>query len=275
MLEAPLLLRRLQSQRVMSGNSMAMRFGMWAALVIRISSQDAPAAPAPAAPAPGGADSFAAQQAAAAFLTTMQCQVSLEAMINNEDWRFMNDTFSSWCRIRAENKMSTCCTNAEFAKGMADSCEKPCQADCVFTTMIDFCNAHFGKACTVIRKPFSGNNVSFEIAETYCIPTDCDNSEDLNNNLLIKYYDKRFRYDRASIWMKDYSDTKPLECPSSTVVIIVSVLLSVIAIIVSIPLAIFLFKAPKERGRVLRGVEEDEMHEHDDDTQVEAIADGE
>merc|ERR1719215_536845 len=149
----------------------------------------------------------------------------------------------NWCRIRLENRMSTCCTNAEFAKGMADSCSD-CVADCVFSKMEGLCNAHFGKACKLTRKPFSRNNVSMQVVETFCVPEDCNNAEDLKNNLLVKWFDAQYRLERQTLWMYDYGDSEDLVCPTMTVTIIVSVIVAVILVIVSIPIAIFLFKAP-------------------------------
>lgn len=203
------------------------------------------------------AGSTQATVASAAFSTTMQCRVSLQNMIYNEDWRFMNNTQMRWCRIRLENRMSTCCNNAEFAKGTADGCNN-CKADCVHTKMASLCNSHFGKACTLTRKPFSKNNISMQVAETFCVPKECDNSEDLSNNLLVKWFDAQYRYERTTLWMYDYSDAEDLACPSMLIVVILSIIGAIIVGIISIPVGIFLFRAPKERGRVLRGVDDDE-----------------
>lgn len=238
---------------------MALRFVVFTSLVSRLLSQD------------GGTPPVKTSFAAAAFPTTMQCRVSLQNMLYNDDWRFMNDTMTKWCRIRVENKMSTCCTNAEFAKGKADSCSD-CKADCVFTRMAALCNEHFGKACVLTRKPFSKNNVSFEVAETFCVPTDCDNAEDLGDNLLIRWYDAQYRYERSALWMKDYADAEDIKagCPNSTVAIIIGVVVGIIVVVLSIPLGLFLFKAPKERGRVLRGVDDED--DHHEETPVENMA---
>jgi len=167
-----------------------------------------------------------------------------------------------------ENRMSTCCTNSEFAKGKADSCSD-CYAMCMFEKMQTLCDAHFGKACTLTRKPFSKNNVTMAVVETFCVPKDCNNAEDLKNNLLVKWYDAQYRYERKQLWMYDYSDAEDLKCPTQMVTIIVSVIGGCIAIILGIPVSIILFKAPKERGRVLRGMEEDD---EDEDTPVEPMA---
>merc|ERR1719498_213110 len=141
--------------------------------------------------------------------------------------------------------------------------------------MIDLCNANFGKACTITRAPFSANGVTFQIQETFCVPADCDNSDDLAENLVVKWFDAQYRYQRTSVWQKDYGNLEgDMVCPSATVIIIVSVLVAIVVILVSIPVAIFLFKAPKERGRVLQGVDEDHEHDHDDPDAVEAIDDG-
>lgn len=222
----------------------------------------------------GGGGFTRATIASAAFSTTTQCRVSLQNMLYNEDWRFVNDTMMRWCRIRTENRMSTCCENSEFAKGMADSCSD-CTAKCVFVKMQEICNSHFGKACTLTRRPFSKNNVTMAVSETFCVPKDCDNSEDLKNNLLVKWYDAQYRYERRQLWMYDYSDADDLACPTATGTIIISIIGGCVAVIIGIPVSIFLFKAPKERGRVLNtGLGEDD---HEEDTPVEpmpALGDG-
>lgn len=207
-----------------------------------------------------------AETNAAAFATTMQCRVSLQNMLYNKDWEFMNNTMMRWCRIKLENKMSACCSNAEFAKGKADSCSD-CIADCVHTKMRDMCNTHFGKACTLTRKPFDKNNVSMKVTETFCVPKDCYNSEDLDNNLIVKWYDAQYRRDRMALWLYDYGASEDLKCPSMVVAITLGVIGSIFVIIISIPVGLFLFKAPKERGRVLRGADDDEFHEDQDEVE--------
>jgi len=218
----------------------------------------------------GQADVNRVSFAAAAFSTTMQCRVSLQNMIYNDDWRFMNDSASRWCRVKLENRMSTCCTNAEFAKGKADSCSD-CSADCANSKMVTLCNGHFGKACSLTRKPFAKNNISMKVTETFCVPKDCDNSEDLKNNLLIKWFDAQYRSERTTLWMYDYGDTETLSCPSAALEIALGIIGAVIIMIISIPVGIFLFKAPKERGRVLRGIDDDEDDEEPEETPVDLM----
>jgi len=52
-------------------------------------------------------------------------------------------------------------------------------------------------------------------------------------------------------------------------IVIISVVISIIVLIISIPLGIFLFKAPKERGRVLQGTD---GQDDDEDNQIEPMA---
>lgn len=51
-------------------------------------------------------------------------------------------------------------------------------------------------------------------------------------------------------WHYDY-DEAVLDCPNSILLIVFSILLGFIFVLGSIPVALFLFKAPKERGRTL------------------------
>jgi len=265
-----------------------LRYVVLSSLVTHIVSEQAAASP-PSTSADGRVLQESAQQlnfvaAASAFLPSGQCWRALLNMLEDENWKYMNDTASRWCRIRVENKMSTCCSNAEFAKGTADSCSD-CTVDCTHNKMRDFCNAHIGgKACTLERKPFqvnSKNNITFTVLETFCVPSECDNSADLGDNLLIDFYDVQFKYlrvvdtmpqaDREQHWLWDYSVAE-LTCPTITWIIVLVLVASAIFVPLAGALGYFLFVAKKERGRVLQSAEEDE--DQQEDTQVEPLAEG-
>jgi len=143
--------------------------------------------------------------------------------------------------------------------------------------MTSLCNSHFGKACKLTRSPFTKNNITMQVTETFCVPKDCDNSEDLANNLLVKWFDAQYRTDRTQDpknWMYDYSDAEDLDCPSMVLIITLSVVGAIILSILFIPVGVFLFKAPKERGRVLRGADEDDDYHEDTPVTDMAVADG-
>merc|ERR1719401_2790353 len=114
----------------------------------------------------------------------------------------MNMTMMKWCRIKVENKMSVCCDNAEFAKGTADSCKEDCKADCVHVKMQEMCDKYFGKACTFERKLFA-NLSGFTVDETFCVPKECDNSNDLKNNALVLWYHNGYLNRRVGVrWLE-------------------------------------------------------------------------
>jgi len=184
-------------------------------------------------------------------------------MLDDDNWKFMNNSASRWCRVIVENKMSSCCSNAEFAKGKADNCPD-CIADCMHDHFISFCNKYFGKACLVKRKPFHQNGVSLTVHESFCIPEDCDNSEDLSRSAIMKWYAWHYRARRYH-WMADYDEAE-IECPNNVALIVFSVLGGFALVLAAIPVGLFLFRAPKERGRTL--VSQQDMNE---DSQVEPI----
>lgn len=170
-------------------------------------------------------------------------------MLDSSDWQFWNNTATRWCRIIVENKMSACCTDAEFAKGIAGDCPD-CIANCMHTQYIEFCNKHFGKACKVVRRPFHANGVmGLTVHESFCIPHACANSEDLERSAILKWFAWHYRMRRIH-WHYDY-DEAIVECPDSILLIVFSILAGFIVVLGSIPVGLFLFKAPKERGRTL------------------------
>jgi len=195
-------------------------------------------------------------------LVTTECRASYTAMLNNKDYLFMENLMWNWCRIRMENKMATCCTNAEFAVGRSDSCDSDCVADCVHPQMAALCTSYFGKACSLSREPFSENDVSFKVMETICIPEECDNKDDLDSGYLMKWYHVAFKDRRyGQNYRFNYQEVTEFACPGNTVMIIMIVVGSSILIVAAIPLGFFLFKAPKERGRVLAGSDDDSYYE--------------
>lgn len=188
-----------------------------------------------------------ARPAAAANVPTKGCSQTLDTMLNDGNWLFVNDSATRWCRLRLENEFAKCCTVADFARGYSENCGQ-CSADCMHQPFMDICGKYFGKVCTVKRKPFFKTGApDIEVLESFCVPSACDNSND--RELLMAWFGTAYRGRRAG-WHADY-DSAVLDCPSSAVTIIVAVVFALIGIVGMLPLGIFLFKAPRERGRTL------------------------
>merc|ERR1712224_619874 len=97
-------------------------------------------------------------------------------MLKDPNWMLMNTTWTKWCRIRTENEMANCCSVADFAEGRAEGCSSDCLARCIHPPFDSFCDEHFGKACTVLRKPFYRSGApGLQVRESFCVPEDCDN----------------------------------------------------------------------------------------------------
>eukprot|EP00437_Effrenium_voratum_P015508 CAMPEP_0181443352 /NCGR_PEP_ID=MMETSP1110-20121109/24508_1 /TAXON_ID=174948 /ORGANISM="Symbiodinium sp., Strain CCMP421" /LENGTH=151 /DNA_ID=CAMNT_0023567323 /DNA_START=348 /DNA_END=803 /DNA_ORIENTATION=- len=135
--------------------------------------------------------------------------------------------------------------------------------------MITLCDQNFGQACIVKRKPFFRTGApEVEVHETFCVPSDCNNGPD--RDALMAWFAAMY-VARRDGWHLDY-DEASLECPSGVVTAIIVTVVIIVCIVACIPISIFLFKAPKERGRTLisqeqmqaesmRGEEEDSLRD--------------
>jgi len=179
--------------------------------------------------------------------TSSDCRSSLDAMLRDANWLYVNNTVTRWCRIKLESKMADCCQLEDFNRGYAEGCSG-CTADCTNQLMIDLCNKWFGKGCSVSRHPFLSTGApGVQVMETFCVPAACTNNADLL--ALMPWYDSIYRSRRAG-WFANYDDAA-LTCPSNAAIIIVIVVACVLGIVLMIPLGFILFSAPKERGRTL------------------------
>lgn len=194
---------------------------------------------------------------------SIQCRNSLVEMLRDPNWMHVNNSQTRWCRLRLENTMATCCRIANFADGKGEDCSG-CTALCLHQNMITLCNQHFGQACVVRRKPFFKTGApDVEVHETFCVPQECNNGPD--RDALISRYGASFATDRFG-WHLDYNEAV-LECPSGVIGPIIVTVVVIACILLCIPISIFLFKAPKERGRTLISQEQmqaESMREDDD-----------
>jgi len=179
--------------------------------------------------------------------TSQQCREDLDDMLRDPNWGYVNNSATRWCRLRLENEMAGCCRVANFAEGKGEDCSD-CVANCLHQNMITLCNQNFGQACIVKRKPFFRTGAAdVEVQETFCVPTGCNNGAD--RDALIAWYAAIYVGSRNG-WHLDY-DEAVLECPSGVVTAIIVTVVVIVCIVACIPISIFLFKAPKERGRTL------------------------
>jgi len=200
--------------------------------------------------------------------TTAGCRTALNSMLEDSNWRFMNNSLVRWCRMRLENEMARCCTIADFANGRGQGCGD-CLADCVHQHFDDLCNKEFGKACVVVRKPFAATSLIVDgreqgtpdlvVRESFCVPRACDNNAD--KDALIPWYGTLY-VSLLNGWHGDY-DEATLECPSNVMTVLLLVIAGLVLFAAAVPISIMLFTAPKERGRTL--ISQADMQDDADD----------
>jgi len=179
--------------------------------------------------------------------TSTQCSTSLEYMLKDPNWLQVNNSMIRWCRLKLENEMASCCELANFEDGISEGCSG-CMADCQHYGMTNFCQQNFGQACNVKRKPFNKTGApEVEVLETFCVPTDCNNQAD--KEVLIARFGSQYAGKRNG-WHQDY-DSATLECDDGAVGVILTILGVIVGLLAFVPVALFLFKAPKEPGRTL------------------------
>lgn len=197
--------------------------------------------------------------------TSTKCRKALEAMMNNDHWIKMNDTYTRWCRIKAENEMARCCGVADFAAGRGEGCGD-CAAQCSYKHMIKLCNSNLGgSACIVDRKLFE--DAPLRVAETICIPDDCNNGSD--KEAFIAWFATLYA-GRLNGWHA-YWDDAVLTCPSVAMMAAIWTTLVVVIVVLSLPLLYILFVAPKEPGKTL--VSQADMQAQADREEAEMIQD--
>merc|ERR1719203_38823 len=168
----------------------------------------------------------------------------------------MNNTYTRWCRIKAENEMARCCGIADFAAGRGESCgvarlsgtaePTTCVTSCLHTNFLNLCTNHLeGVACNVDRKLFV--DAPLRVTETMCVPKECDNDSD--KEAFIAWFATLYA-GRLSGWHENWDDAV-LTCPSLAVTVLLWTLLAIFLIVLSLPVMYILFVAPKERGRTL------------------------
>eukprot|EP00440_Ansanella_granifera_P071764 gb/GFBE01077879.1/.p1 GENE.gb/GFBE01077879.1/~~gb/GFBE01077879.1/.p1 ORF type:complete len:245 (+),score=55.20 gb/GFBE01077879.1/:1-735(+) len=204
------------------------------------------------------ATSASEERAAPRRLTTStQCRTSLDLMLKDPNWKYVNNSMTRWCRLRLENKMASCCGLANFAEGKAEGCnEEECVAECLHQNMITLCNDDFGESCIIDRKPFFKTGApAVTVRESFCVPQDCNNAAD--REALVAWFAALY-VGRRNGWHLDYDEAR-LACAGSTVTVLIGIVTAIVIIASLIPLSIFLFKAPKQAGQTL--ISQSEMQE--------------
>jgi len=208
--------------------------------------------------------------------TSTKCRQALEAMLTNENWNFVNNSFTKWCRIKAENEMARCCRVADFELGRGEECgitamsgtpqETECFTQCHHQGMIDLCHSYFGKACAVDRRVYSG--VDLRVSETFCVPEACDNGSDRES--LMNWYSTLYA-GRLNGWHA-YWDDATLNCPSAAIAATLWTICAIVLSVVFLIICYFLLVAPKEGGKLLIS-QEDMQAEAEAEAEKEAYQD--
>jgi len=176
------------------------------------------------------------------------CSESFNHMLADENYKYMNKTFQQWCRVRVENKLAGCCELVDFAKGKADLCVDKCEVSCEHTPMHQICNKHFGTACKVKRAPFFTNVSTFEVTETFCLPQQCVNKDDVSSFLL--HYHIYYLSTRYQQWQKDYEHGE-LVCPDDTEMLVLIIVSTVVGFALLVWAICYLRRPPPQKGQTM------------------------
>lgn len=176
------------------------------------------------------------------------CSESFNGMLGDTNYRYMNKTFQQWCRVRVENKLAGCCEIVDFAQGKADTCAEKCKVSCEHRPFEQLCNTWFGTACKVKRAPFHSNVSTFEITETFCLPKECVNDDDVDSFLM--HYHIYYLNQRYSQWQKDY-EHGTIECPQYTELLILIVVSSLVGFFLAVWLLVYLRRPPPQKGATM------------------------
>lgn len=191
------------------------------------------------------------------------------------NWTFVNNSVTRWCRLKLENQGSTCCELFDFEMGRGEGCSK-CEVDCQHKKMIELCSNYFGRACRVKRYPLGRNlgGGGIELIETFCVPGACD--KQANRDALTLFYATNYGPNNLNYlthWL-DFLEGGELECDTNTLMIVLVTAAVVIFLVGTVPICIYVFKAPKERGRVLLTQEEMQLNQEDDDNNLRGAGQG-
>jgi len=200
---------------------------------------------------------WAAATGASGQTTSGRCREELDSMLLDTNHQLLYSRSSRWCRVRLENQMAHCCAVSNFPQGTAEGCDASlCTADCRHNHMAVVCS-QFGKACNVRRNPFTrsgpfasvrlSDGPMLEVLETFCVPNACNNGPD--REALMQWYDVRYRAQRTG-WQANYGQAA-LECGNDIMLIIFVTILVIVLCIGCVPVSLFVFVAPKEKGRTL------------------------
>lgn len=183
---------------------------------------------------------------------TTECSKSFVQMYYNKDFQEMNTTVLKNCRVRVENKLQGCCETVRFKewadknseatpKDIVENCASKCSVNCEHFHFAQFCNAYFGRSCTLSRFPMK--DLDFEILETFCIPEDCDNDKDRAD--VVAYFHLRWLRNRRG-WRYNYENGE-LHCDDGSAEKALIAVGAVVAALMAVMLGLFLFKPPAEK----------------------------
>lgn len=243
------------------GLSPAVRTGLTAFVVVgvaAIGSEFAGGLPFPAIAGVFGGPEESAQPRR--LTTSTKCRQALEYMLNDDGWIRMNRTYTRWCRIKTENEMARCCKLADFELGRGEECETSftsgvpveteCFAKCHHSRLAGLCNSWYGRACEVERKIFK--EIPLKVSETFCVPEECDNSNDRDN--LINWFSTLYAK-RLNGWHGDW-DSAELLCPAAAIGALIWTGVGLILAPALCGVLYIVCVAPKEKGRLLITQEE-------------------
>merc|ERR1711879_1051291 len=141
-------------------------------------------------------------------------------MRNAENYLIQYAQFWTYCNLRCQNKLTSCCATVDFENEIATGCGSSCQTSCQFYEYHRYCEDSGHTVCTVNRRPYKNTIKEFQLTESFCLPEVCNTESDLNG--IMEHYSTAGKFPDA---IGNYQDLKVV-CEGSVALTILYVLVA-------------------------------------------------
>ncbi|CAD7935106.1 unnamed protein product [Amoebophrya sp. A120] len=166
--------------------------------------------------------------AGSAYALSNQCRVEFDKMYLEDVQHFISwKHFWTFCGVRQQNRLATCCDTIDFATKQSSGCTDACKTTCLFSEYENFCEGAAPAstpriACTATRLPYKSDIGEFQSEETFCIPESCNTDADLAG--IMEHYSTSVQEDIDPLYSTgEYTDAV-ITCPSNTLQTVLIVL---------------------------------------------------
>jgi len=172
-----------------------------------------------------------------------QCRTEFDQINDDKIHGIAYKDFWTFCSVRSQNRLATCCETLDLNNMLADGCTDACKTKCLFDDYEEFCEGSqrfsFPRiACTVSRRPMKDQIGDFQLEESFCIPESCNTDADLAG--IMEHYHTAGKFEQA---MGDYQDAV-IVCPSNTAELVMIILIVVFSVGALAALLVYLCRIP-------------------------------